>query len=438
MNAQTYFRALIDSQKSNEPWGIASVCSAHPLVIKAAMVEAIAHDAPILIEATANQVNQHGGYTGMVPSDFRDFVYTIAEDCSISRERVLLGGDHLGPHPWRNEPADYAMTKASELVESYVLAGFSKIHLDTSMHLGGDNPDVPLDDEVIAKRSAALCAVAEQTAASRGLSGPVYVVGSEVPPPGGPTTTEEEENEIRPTSADAFLSAYRAYQNVFAQAGLQDAFMRTIAFVVQPGVEFAGDVVFDYNRENASALCAALKTVDSPIVFEGHSTDYQTIKALTEMVHDGIGILKVGPGLTFALREGLFALEAIERELLKGSEAPLSKFSKTLERVMLKDDKDWRNYYKGDEHSLYLQRRYSYYDRARYYMGKPEVQESVEILLKNLEKVNIREDMISQYLPLVYCKIRAGEIENTPEAILLAHVRHTLNVYHLASKPRPV
>ena len=52
------------------------------------------------------------------------------------------------------------------------------------------------------------------------------------------------------------------------------------------------------------------------MVFEAHSTDYQTDAALAALVADGWGVLKVGPGLTFALREALFALAAIEDELV--------------------------------------------------------------------------------------------------------------------------
>ena len=77
--------------------------------------------------------------------------------------------------------------------------------------------------------------------------------------------------------------------------------------VVQPGVEFGSDSVFDYSRSSAAKITGALHRYDR-LVLEGHSTDYQTRYALREMVEDGVAILKVGPALTFAVREGLFAL----------------------------------------------------------------------------------------------------------------------------------
>ena len=50
------------------------------------------------------------------------------------------------------------------------------------------------------------------------------------------------------------------------------------------------------------------------LIFEAHSTDYQTPAALAALVRDHFAILKVGPALTFALREALWALDCIERE----------------------------------------------------------------------------------------------------------------------------
>ena len=68
-------RDVIARHKMGERVGITSVCSAHPLVIEATLRHAAAHAAPfVLIEATSNQVNQDGGYTGMTPAAFRDFV----------------------------------------------------------------------------------------------------------------------------------------------------------------------------------------------------------------------------------------------------------------------------------------------------------------------------------------------------------------------------
>src|ERR1700761_1208080 len=89
--------------------GIYSVCSAHPYVLRAAMQQAKIHGGPLLIEATSNQANQFGGYTGMQPVDFYRFVRHLAEQEDFLEEQLILGGDHLGPNPWRQLPAVQAM-----------------------------------------------------------------------------------------------------------------------------------------------------------------------------------------------------------------------------------------------------------------------------------------------------------------------------------------
>jgi len=330
------------------PKKIHSVCSANPLVIEAAMEQALHDNTPVLIEATSNQVNQFGGYTGMTPRDFYNLVQSIAKATGFPMGRVFLGGDHLGPLVWKNKPAEEAMALAEQQVAAFVQAGFVKIHLDTSMPLGSDGV---LNNQTIAERGARLCAVAEK------YGKPFYVVGSEVPTPGGP---QEEVHALKPTSPKDFLAAYQAFKAVFPP----DAFARVIAFVVQPGVEFTSDAVFAYDRKAASDLCAALPP---GLVFEGHSTDYQTRESLRQMVEDGIAILKVGPALTYALHRGLIALDTD------------GYFSAALEKAMLADDSNWKNHYKGDiKHQIHN----SYFDRARYYLPLPEVDREVQELLK--------------------------------------------------------
>src|SRR5262245_20831671 len=143
---------LITRHKAGEPCGMVSVCSAHPLVIEATLRHVKRSGAPFaLIEATSNQVNQDGGYTGMRAADFRDFVAGIADSVGLLRNRILLGGDHLGPNAWQALPAEEAMARADVLIADYVAAGFRKIHLDCSMTCA-DEP-APLSDATIAQRA---------------------------------------------------------------------------------------------------------------------------------------------------------------------------------------------------------------------------------------------------------------------------------------------
>src|SRR5438128_2214072 len=96
---------LISAQKRGEARGIFAVCSANPQVLEASFAHSLRIDAPLLIESTCNQVNQFGGYTGIRPAEFAQSIRHMADQCGFPRERLVLGGDHLGPNPWQHEPS---------------------------------------------------------------------------------------------------------------------------------------------------------------------------------------------------------------------------------------------------------------------------------------------------------------------------------------------
>ncbi|HAH3574343.1 TPA: hypothetical protein GFX97_18210 [Escherichia coli] len=151
---------MVRQHKAGKTNGIYAVCSAHPLVLEAAIRYASANQTPLLIEATSNQVDQFGGYTGMTPADFRGFVCQLADSLNFPQDALILGGDHLGPNRWQNLPAAQAMANADDLIKSYVAAGFKKIHLDCSMSCQDD--PIPLTDDIVAERAARLAKVADR------------------------------------------------------------------------------------------------------------------------------------------------------------------------------------------------------------------------------------------------------------------------------------
>ena len=416
---------LVTSHRAGEPVGVTSVCSAHPLVLAATMQEAAEYEGPILVEATSNQVNQDGGYTGMRPPAFRELVHAAARDAGVAPDRLLLGGDHLGPNPWRARSADEAMAAATELVRDYVVAGFTKLHLDCSMACADDLE--PPSDGVVSRRAARLARAAEDAAPNREeLS---YVIGAEVPVPGGATHAIRE---LRPTSPAGARATLAAHREAFAQEGLSEVWTRVRALVVQPGVEFDAWTVADYEPERTRELQRVLD--DEPgIVFEAHSTDYQTPERLTELVRDHWAILKVGPGLTFALREALYALTDIESELLPPQGQ--SGLREVLERQMLAHPEHWASYYASLEQSQRIARAYSYSDRVRYYWPDPEIDETVRRLLENLARVSIPLPMLAQRLPLEYARVRAGALPAEPRALVCDHIAAVLRQYRAACEP---
>lgn len=411
---------LKNRSDAGAPRGIYSVCSSHPWALRAALRQAAEDSSPVLIEATSNQVNQEGGYTGMRPADFRALVLNLAEGEGISEDRIILGGDHLGPNPWRKKSAAEAMVLAEAMICEYAAAGFSKIHLDASMACAADPEALPV--EVVAERSAQLCRAAEKAAATAKVH-PVYVIGTEVPTPGGAT---ESIAGVHPTTIRDAEQTYEVHRRVFAKHGLEDAWSRVVAMVVQPGVEFNHDSVSHYEASKAQGLSSWIDR-QRPLVFEAHSTDYQLPEAYRELVRDGFAILKVGPAVTFAMRETIFALTHIEEELIP--EGQRSNLRSIVESVMLASPKDWEGHYHGSAEQQRILRTYSYSDRIRYYWNIPAISHAVEVMIHNLGTLEIPETLLSAYLPLEYEAIRAGALRSDPTEMVLDASRRVLVPY---------
>ena len=407
-------QSLIAAHRQGQPVGLYSVCCSNEQVLLAAMQVALRYDTVLLIEATSNQVDQFGGYTGMNPAQYRDYVLQLAQTQGFPAERLILGGDHLGPNAWQKQPAAEAMAHARELIAAYVAAGFHKIHLDCSMSCADD--PTPLPDATVAARSAELARIAERTAADHGLPPPVYVIGTEVPIPGGEASLA---GGVAVTTPDAATATLAIHREAFSAPDLLPAWERVIAMVVQPGVDFDHSEVQHYDPQAATALSAFIET-QPRIVYEAHSTDYQTEASLHALVRDHFAILKVGPAATFAFREALFALAAIENELLP--QAQRSNLVEVLDRCMVEHPASWKNHYHGDERQLRLLRRYALSDRSRYYWGEADVQAALAKLVDNLQRHAPPLILLSQFMPEQHAAVVAGELQAEP----LALVRHKI------------
>jgi len=412
--------------------GIYSVCSANAEVLEACFKQAKSDESIILVESTSNQVDQYGGYTGMKPIDFVSYINSIARKVGFPEEMVLLGGDHLGPNAWQNYSAEEAMSMAKVLIEEYIKAGYQKIHLDTSMFCADDEGDrmKPLADELVASRAAGLCRAAEDTWIKyRGDSPkPVYIIGTEVPIPGG---CREKEDELIPTTPEDAVRTIMITKKCFIQAGLADAWDRVIGVVVQPGVEFGDDQIFKYQRQKAKGLSEKILEFDH-LVYEAHSTDFQTETDLKALVEDHFCILKVGPWLTFAYREALFALEAMEVEILGKDHEKLSNLREILENAMIRQPKYWERYYLGDEKQKFFKRKYSFSDRLRYYWPMDELSEAKYRLFENLRMNKIPYSLLSQFMPVQFAQVCAGSISVDPQELVHSYIRSVIGMYSKA------
>ncbi len=429
---------ILAARRSGAAAGVYSACTANRHVIFAVCKRARETGAVALVEATANQVNRYGGYTGLTPPEYAAFVKGIAAEAKLDLSRLVLGGDHLGPLTWQALDETAAMEKAEELVRDYVRAGFTKIHIDTSMRTASDSREESLSDETIARRGARLARAAEEEFAALAArdaeaTHPIYCIGSEVPIPGG---AQEAEDSVAVTAPGAFEHSVAAFRSAFEAAGVSAAWQYVTGVVVQPGVEFGDEDVIEYDAGKAAALTAALRAHDG-LVFEGHSTDYQTKYKLREMVRDGIAILKVGPALTFALREALFALAEMEAALLpQFPQLAPSRYIETLDTAMTEDDGNWRKYYHGSEARQAFKRKYSFSDRCRYYLPDSRVQAAEARLLANLSETGIPLSLLSQFMPVQYPRVREGRLSCTPEALLCDRIENCIDDYLFATGNR--
>ena len=424
---------IVQENLSGKHIGIFSICSANRFVLEAGMEQAARDESLLCIESTSNQVNQFGGYTGQTPADFSSFVKEIANAKGFPDDRILLGGDHLGPYVWRSERATSAMAKARDLVQSCLRSGYTKIHLDASMHCADDPGDHhrPLADETACARAAELCMAAEEARKSLppGHPAPLYVIGTEVPVPGG---EQKESQPPQVTSTEDLARTLDIARRAFFALGLEEPWKRVIAVVVQPGVEFGDSRIFAYDAAKAEPLAHYASEMWHR-VYEAHSTDYQTPEALHQMVCDHFAILKVGPWLTFAFREAVFALAQMEEEWLASkSQVKLSKVREALEAAMVENPSYWKNHYRGGKAELEFARKYSYSDRSRYYWPQPGAAHALQLLLDNLTAQPLPLSLISQYLPKQYAAIRESRLENHPRELIRSKILEVLEIYACA------
>jgi D-tagatose-1,6-bisphosphate aldolase subunit GatZ/KbaZ len=426
------FLDIVAGNRKGTRKGIYSICSAHREVLEACFKQAKDDGSIILIESTSNQVDQFGGYTGMKPTDFVGYVHSMAARSGFPTDMILLGGDHLGPNAWQSLPAKKAMAHASVLIEEYVKAGYRKIHLDTSMFCADDKGDRSKSqaDEIVASRTLKLCQVAEDT--WKKYIGPlpelIYIIGTEVPVPGG---AREKEESVHPTKAEEAAATLAVAKKHFIESGMHNAWDRVSGLVVQPGVEFGDDQVFNYQQESAKSLSEKILEYKS-LVYEAHSTDYQSETGLKALVEDHFCILKVGPWLTFKYREALFALEAMELEILGKNHANLSGLGNTLEKVMMRAPKYWESYYHGTEHEKLFKRKFSFSDRSRYYWPNQELSDAKNRLFKNLTQNRIPLSVLSQFMPVQFSQVCEENITSHPIDLVHSHIRTVAGIYSRA------
>jgi D-tagatose-1,6-bisphosphate aldolase subunit GatZ/KbaZ len=424
-------KTILAANRRGEHKGVYAVCSVNRHAIRAALRQARRDRWPVLIEATAQQVNPAGGYSGMTPADFAGLVYREAAAVDLDPGGVMLGGDHVGLRPWAHLPAGAAMGQALRLVKALVAGGFAKLHIDATTPVGDDprEPDGSLPMEYIISRTVDLMTAAESAAQRQGVRPPLYVVGSDVPAPGGATGAAGMGAISMSAQIEDVLAATR---NALAHRNLTALWPRIVAIVARTGADFSSRTVQPYEVARTRQLAAFIETHPG-LVYEAHSTDFQTRPSLQAMVANHFAILKVGPWLTYTFRDTVYRLAGIERELLGARKTvQLSHLAETLEAAMTDDPQHWQQHYRGSADDLKWLRVHAYSDRIRYYWTYPGPAAALQRLFANLRRFPPPDGLIEAHLPAAYPAVAAGGLAPEPEALIDHQLAAVIDTYAAA------
>ena len=352
---------------------------------------------------------------------FVAFIDDLKFKNEVSPNLIVLGGDHLGPQVWKSEAADMAMVKARELVSDYVRAGITKIHLDCSEGCAGEPPLI--DNETAADRAASLASSCLDAASTPEEL--LFVIGTEVLPPGGARL--DENGHVIPTSPVSAAKTLIAHHNAFANKGIADLWPQVAGLVVQPGVEFGPDQIFNLPADVDLGLRDVIS--DYPgICLEAHSTDYQPPETFLNLAKMGFAFQKVGPALTFALRKALYALDEIVQKLTPSSVT----LPMVMEGAMRENPKYWRSYYSEDDKFKW---HFSYADRIRYYWPLPIVKKAVENLIATFDELKVSDKILVERFSPAVLDHSEGLASSRGRAIVRSEIQNALFPYFLEERP---
>jgi D-tagatose-1,6-bisphosphate aldolase subunit GatZ/KbaZ len=241
-----------------------------------------------------------------------------------------------------------------------------------------------------------------------------------------------DEEITQPTKPELVREMIGLTQKALVKRGLPKIWEKIIAIVVQPGVEFGSQVILEYDPLKAMELKKFIEDIDG-LIYEAHSTDYQTGSALRALVNDHFAILKVGPALTFAYREAIYALAIIEKELhsINNNHTP-SNLIETIESEMKDNPVYWKDYYRGSSEMNEFECHYSFSDRIRYYWVNKKIRDSVTQLLKNLRDTEMPLSLISQYLPDLFLNLPKYDVKMKPEDVIKFKISQEITKYYRA------
>jgi D-tagatose-1,6-bisphosphate aldolase subunit GatZ/KbaZ len=172
--------------------------------------------------------------------------------------------------------------------------------------------------------------------------------------------------------------------------------------------------------------------------FEAHSTDYQRSDALTGIAAKNFAVLKVGPGLTDAYRSALYRLDGLPSQACADTAG--GELARTMEQLMVADDRHWREHYYGSDLERARLRHFSYADRIRYYWPLPLAKQAVAALYARSNAANWPQYVLRDlFSPTVLERAdRLGAVAGgCTQALVLAAIQEALLPYFHTHCQRP-
>ena len=422
---------MVDCHYGSKPQGrekrdLCSEVSEPDFVQEVYLRQALADGSLALFEICADMLNPHGQSGKMISDDFIVNVKQIAVKTGFPRDRLIFGVNDLSPSLWKDESIESALKKTCAFISDLVSLGFNKLGIHAGIPLKGDPADQPLPQKVIIEREAALYQAAEGAAAALlDEEKPLYVI--DVNPSQG--MTENQKNMV--CKEDVEIAVDR-FTQIAAAAGLPEMKERLLAVRIFLGAGYNSEKVIPFDSPLIKELGECVYR-DKPVVMEVLHTDFQPKTVLNQLVDNHFAFLSIGSELTYTMREALFSMARMENETMVGKPGVyLSNFIIELDRAMQLAPRYWQKYYTGNGFEQLVARKYSLYDRSRFFLEDKEVRKMKKRLFDNLIEYPVPQTVMRQFMPRQYERVAAGELENKPDVLMMDAVRHALSRYSRA------
>jgi len=417
---------IMGTNRRGERKGIYAVTSRNSTVQEVYLQQALADGSPALFEISVDMTGSPGKNGKILPYDFIAKVKQIVVKVGFPPDRLFFGINGLNPSLWQGESVEHTLKKTGAFISDLVGLGFNILGIHAGISLKGDPVDQLLPQKVIIAREAALYQAAERAAAAvPDEKKPLYVI--DIHP--GQGMTEYQKKVVRKEDVEI---AVDRFSQTAAAAGLPEIKERLLAVRISLGPGYNGEKVIPFDSSLLKELGGC--TYNSKgMMLEALQTDFQSRDMLDRLVNNHFALLSVGPELTYTLREALFSLAMMENETMIGKPGVyLSNFIIELDRAMQSAPQHWQKYYTGNGFEQLIARKYSLYDRSRFFWEDKNVRKMKKRLYDNMVKYPVPLTVLRQFMPRQYERVTAGKIENKPDALVMDAVRCALRRYSCA------